>query len=150
MADAYATLRQYDHILFLVVFGCLVASVALAVRRRKAKGLPISDEFPDSPLFLEKWTSGRSLGGLLARAHARNCLYVAVTPRDLLVRPHFPFMLFMPPDSGLELSVSRDKIERVTLQKGERILLEFKSGAGLRNIELDLRQPTKFRNALDG
>jgi hypothetical protein len=59
-------------------------------------------------------------------------------------------MLFMPPDSGLELSVSRDKIERVTLQKGERILLEFKSGAGLRNIELDLRQPTRFRNALDG
>ena len=63
------------------------------IRRIRGGRYLFRPQIPNA-IFAENWTSGRSLSGRWARwGGAGNCLWVAVTPDQLLVGPHFPFNL---------------------------------------------------------
>lgn len=70
--------------------------------------------------FVERWVSGRSGTGLVARfATARNCLQVQITPDSLLVQPHFPFTLgFMPEVYDLDKNVPLSAVRSAMLAGG--------------------------------
>ncbi len=132
-----------------------VLAVALAsVVYRKAKVKPLRVVEPAHPLFMERWTSGRSLRNLIGRlGGARNCLFVAVTQHDFIVRPHFPFsLLFLPEIYGLEVAVPRSSVRGVELRSGvlgDRVLLTLEGSPGASyQFELRLRAPKDFVLAL--
>ena len=135
-----------------VVWVALVAIASVVYRKAKSKPLRIVE--PANPLFMERWTSGRSLHNFVSRlGGARNCLFVAVTQNDLIVRPHFPFTLFFLPEIyGLEIVAPRSAVRGVELKPGilgSRVLLtiELSPGEGFQ-LELRLRAPTEFTQAM--
>jgi hypothetical protein len=145
-----------DH--FWLVYGAAITWViALALVSaifRKAKGKSLCVVEPANALFVERWTSGRSLGNFIGRlGGARNCLFVAVTRDQLIVRPHFPFsMLFLPEIYGLEMTVERASVRDVSLVSGmlgSRSLVTIEKSPGTRfQFELRLRDPDDFERAL--
>lgn len=67
--------------------------VLLWAIRRKGRALWV--QVPADALFAARWVSGFSRKNLWTRlGGARNCLFVALTPERLLVRPHFPFNVY--------------------------------------------------------
>lgn len=145
-----------DH--FWATYAAALAWVAFVVvasvvyRRIKSKPFRIVE--PDNPLFMEKWTSGRSLRNVIGRlGGARNCLFVAVTRNELIVRPHFPFNLFFLPEIyGLEIVVPRASVRGVELKSGvisDSVLINIDRFPDIGfQLELRLRAPTEFIQAM--
>jgi hypothetical protein len=151
-------LRAYMDQYFPVVVASLLAwivlvAIASAIYRR-IKGKAIITNVPANSIFVEQWTSGRSLRSVVTRIFgARNCLLVAVTDKALIVHPHFPFsLMFFPEVYGLDWTIPRAAIRRVEIRSGmrrERTIVEFKSSRGeVDRVELKLRDPESFRAAL--
>jgi hypothetical protein len=141
-------------LLFTICLAWVVLVVIASAIYRTSRGKPVLTQPPHEPVFLERWTSGRSLRSVLTRlGGARNCLLVAVTREALVIRPHFPFtLLFLPEIYGLEWTIPRSSIQRVAQVEGligRRLLVEFKSGGGdIERVELILRDSEQFRQAL--
>ena len=139
---------------FTVCLAWVLIVIAASAIYRTRNGKPIFTRAPDHPVFLESWTSGRCLRSILTRlGGARNCLLVAVTHDALVIRPHFPFtLLFLPEVYGLDWTIPRTAIRRVDVQDeliGRRLVVEFaKSDGKAENVELILRKPEEFREAL--
>jgi hypothetical protein len=155
MTEIHAFLREYSDIGAIFGFLWLATLIGASAIYRRSKGKPIRPEPPPNSIFVEKWTSGRSLRSFLTRlGGANNCLLVAVTHDSLIIRPHFPFTLgFLPEFYGLDWSIPRSKIKRVSTKRGiikDSVLIEVslprgESGA----VELRLRDPESFKAALE-
>ena len=153
-----ASYFEFLHEHFLILFGgfwvlFIAIVVASAIHRRRV-GKAIFANPPESPIFLEKWTSGRSLRSLITKVGgARNCLLVAVTRDALFIQPHFPFtLLFLPEVYGLEVAVPRRAIRTVNAATdafGKKVIVTFSNRAGaLEQVELRLRAPDEFTKSL--
>lgn len=143
-------------------FGTIYAATAVwitfviiaSIVYRRTKSKPFCVVEPDNPLFIEKWTSGRSLRNVIGRlGGARNCLFVAVTRIELIVRPHFPFNLFFLPEIyGLEIVVPRASVRGVELKSGaisDSVLINIDRSPDIGfQLELRLRAPTEFIQAM--
>jgi hypothetical protein len=146
--------ERHGDVLFTLAFLWFFGWIAASAFHRRAKGKPIHTVPPDNALFVEKWTSGRSLRSLVTKlGGARNCLLVAVTSDVLLIRPHFPFTLgFLPETYGLDWEIPRKDIKRVSKSRGlmrETVLVEFGlPQAQTGRVELMLRDADKFIQAL--
>ncbi|HZM33781.1 MAG TPA: hypothetical protein VFC18_04735 [Burkholderiales bacterium] len=154
MSDLAAFLETHFALLFAICLGWIVLVVVASVIYRTSRGKPVLTRAPNEPLFLERWTSGRSLRSALTRlGGARNCLLVAITRNALVIRPHFPFtLLFLPEVYGLDWTIPRSSIQRVDQVEGlmgRRLLVEFLTGEGnTERVELILRESEQFRQAL--
>jgi hypothetical protein len=154
VADIFTFLDRHADALFVAAFLWIFVWVGASVFYRRAKGKPIHTEPPANALFVEKWTSGRSLRSLKTKlGGARNCLLVAVTKELLFIRPHFPFTLgFLPETYGLDWEIPRSKIKRVSTVRGllkDSVLVEFSlPQAETGRVELKLRDPEKFMQVL--
>ncbi|QJQ06616.1 hypothetical protein EJG51_013055 [Undibacterium piscinae] len=140
--------------LYTVAFGWIVLVAIASVLYRKIKSKPMRIVKPENSLFMERWTSGRSLRNFVSRlGGARNCLFVAVTRNELIVRPHFPFtMFFLPEIYGLEIVVPRSAVRSVEIKSGllgSSVLLNIDRSPGESfRLELRLRAPTEFAQAM--
>ena len=149
-----AFLEAHFALLFAIGLGWVAPAVAASVIYRTSRGKPVLTKAPNEPVFLEKWTSGRSLRNALPRlGGARNCLLVAITREALVIRPHFPFtLLFLPEVYGLDWTIPRSSIQRVEQIEGlmgRRLRVEFLTReGGTERVELILRESEKFRQAL--
>lgn len=154
MSDLAAFLEANFALLFAICLAWVALVVAASAIYRTSRGKPVLTRAPNEPVFLERWTSGRSLRNVLTRlGGARNCLLVAVTRDALVIRPHFPFtLLFLPEVYGLDWTIPRSSIqsvEQVEGLMGARLLVAFLSGEGnTERVELILRQSEQFRQAL--
>lgn len=136
--------------LWFMAFACawIICGIAASAVYRRSKGKAILSVAPDNALFVEKWTSGRELGGIRSLGGANNCLIVAVTIDTLSVTPCFPFtLLFLPEIWGLEHRIPTRDIRSVEERTGIlRSTQVIAFGFG-RKIELRLRDPEGFRQA---
>ncbi len=154
MPFPFEFLQDHFWVLFAAALGWVGLVVVASVVYRKAKSKPFRIVEPDHPMFMERWTSGRSLRNFVSHfGGARNCLFVAVTRSELIVRPHFPFTLFFLPEIyGLEMVVPRSSVRSVELKSGvlgSSILLSIDSSPGVSfQLELRLRAPTEFTQAM--
>jgi len=139
---------------FAVAWILAWALASVVVRRSQRK--PIVAQAPKDALFVERWTSGRSVANAIARlGGARNCLMVAVKRKGgLIVQPHFPFSLFfMPEVFGVEGYPSRADIHDVKIRRGlfgrALVTVIFRDGPRSHGkLELRLREPGRFIEAL--
>ena len=121
---------RYFFVFFLGAWLWVAGVVAVSVVFRRRRGKPVFARLPASTRFSQRVASGwsednwlRSLGG------ASNCLMVAVTEKELIVTPFFPFtLMFLPEIWGLELRTPLSQIRH--METVQRLFL-----AGLR-IEL--------------
>jgi hypothetical protein len=154
VSDLAAFLEANFALLFAICLAWVVLVIIASAIYRASRGRPVLTKEPNEPLFLERWTSGRSLRSILTRlGGARNCLLVAVTRDALVIRPHFPFtLLFLPEVYGLDWTIPRSSIQRVEEIEGvlgTRLLVEFLAEDGnTERVELILRQSEQFRQAL--
>lgn len=152
MADVLAFSRDHPQVLFLFGLGWTVLIAFLAARRRIEHGLPVRPVVPPDALFAETWTSGSSKRSLIARlGGAKNCLLVAVTNDAFVMHPHFPFNLFVGGILSLDRTIPRNRIRRVTEASGifgRTIHLEFDGPEGAETVELRLRDPRRFLEAM--
>ncbi len=93
---------------------------ALSVACRLALGKPIFASRLADDGFVERWASGRTGSGLMARlSRARNCLHVQVCCGAIHVHPHFPFTLgFVPEIYGMDHIVPLDAVQSATIVGG--------------------------------
>ncbi|MFY9510496.1 MAG: hypothetical protein WAQ05_05935 [Rubrivivax sp.] len=94
----------------LLIFAWFAGSIAYRIGSRK--GL-FARPRPGAQ-FVERWASGRSGTGLMARlSTARNCLQVQITAQELLVTPQFPFTLgFMPEIYDLDKRIALKSVRK--------------------------------------
>lgn len=139
-------------LLTLLCVGWLALVIAASVAFRLAKRRYLFRPHFHEILFAEKWVSGRSLRSLTSRlGSARHCLWVTVTPNELLVGPPFPFnLMFLPEFYGLEYRINGADIIRVEhrmpLFGPPRAVVTFRSSdAGDEEaFELTLRDLPRF------
>lgn len=130
----------------LAIVGWFVASVVW----RLVSGRGLFARPRSAALFVERWASGRSGTGPVARlATARNCLQVQLTADELVITPHFPFTLgFMPELYDFDKRVRLDAIVRVQRLGGrfaEAIELNYTRHDGTDAVlQLLLRQGERF------
>ncbi len=93
----------------LWIAGWITASILY----RRQRGKPIFPRIPADAIFKERTASGYSLRNFLMRfGGASNCLLVAVTERELIVTPFFPFnLLFLPELYGLEYRAPNSSVQ---------------------------------------
>jgi hypothetical protein len=116
---------------------------------RRSKGKAVLTRAPEDSLFVEKWTSGRELGGIRTLGGAKNCLIVAVTIDTLFVSPCFPFsLMFLPEIWGLEHRIRTRDIRSVDRRQGIFGSTQVVTFEGSRRLELRLRNPQGFERAL--
>jgi hypothetical protein len=154
MADLESLVHQNFDTLFigslLWVAFWLSASVVYRIWRQK----PIFATQAHGALFAETWTSGHSNRNIFTKlGGARNCLYVSVTPSEVQIQPHFPFtLMFLPELLGMELSITRSHIKSIEpkhgLLRGGLLVSFWSEGEGARSIQLTLRKPQEFLNAI--
>jgi hypothetical protein len=110
--------RQFLLLWFVCLGWVLLVAAASAIFRVRKGRYIFRPPFPNA-VFCETWASGRSHRSLLTRlVGANRCLWVAVTPDELLVGLHFPFSLFFLPESyGLEYRASGSEIASVELRQ---------------------------------
>lgn len=138
-------------LLFAICLTWVVLVLIASAFYRASKGKSLLAKAPDQPVFLERWTSGRSMRSALTKlGGAKNCLLVGVTREALIIRPHFPFtLLFLPELYQLDWTIARRAIRRVERVAGRRLLVEFLSSDGSTgSVELMLRRSDQFREAL--
>jgi hypothetical protein len=147
-------LQDYFWILFALALAWVALGVVASAIYRTMKSKPLYIAEPANPLFVERWTSGRSLRNLAGRfGGAKNCLFVAVTRSDLIVRPHFPFtLMFLPELFGLEMVVPRSNVrgvEHKTGLFGDTVILDIQPVNGTTyQVELRLRNVDGFTKAM--
>lgn len=130
--------------LFPIVWiaGCAGASILY----RRASGKPVIPRLPENARFRERGTSGWNDSHLFGRlGGASNCLLVAVTDRELIVTPFFPFnLMFLPEMLGLEVRAPLTRIRTIKDRRRffQRVLI-VDLGDGQR-IGLALRDPDAF------
>jgi len=144
---------SFDFLPFWLGLAWIVAVIGGSVLFRSTRGKPIVPRAPADSLFVERWTSGRSLDTPWGRlGGASNCLMVAVTPREVIVVPHFPFcLMFLPEIYGLELAAPRAAVRVEKTDAGwfgGRVILAIE-GAKPKQIEIGLRNKAEFFAALD-
>ena len=152
MNEILAYSRDYFWVLFLFAVAWVVLMAFLSARRRLEHGLPVRPVVPRDAHFSETWTSGRSKRSVLSRlGGANSCLMVVVTDKALEVHPHFPFSLFGADEFGLDQTIPRDRIIR-TSEAGEllgrTVEVEFEDRGNRQTVELRLREPKRFLEAL--
>lgn len=138
-----------DWFLFLP-FLWLPLLIAASVVYRRIHDKPIFPRLPADALYRESGASGVNNTHLLGKlGGAGRCLMVAVTRRNLLVTPFFPFnLIFLPEIYGLELRTPISAVRRVSDARwGFRdcILIELDDG---RSFKLVLKDAAAFRQAL--
>ena len=152
-AAGFTWMMLNTDLLFEAMLVFLSAMAALSAVYRMLKGKPIVDSLPERPLFLEKWTTGRSMRRNRTKLGAiRVWFYVAVTEEALVIVPHFPFtLLFLPEYFDLEWRIPRSKIKTIASQPKvlrERIVVDFLSNRGPEEVELFLRDSRTFQEVL--
>ena len=120
---------------------------------RKVRGEKVSIPAKHEVVFEERGASGRSLRTWWTRlGGASNCLVVSVPRSRLVVRPIFPFtLLFLPEIYDLEHSINLTEITNVDIQSGvfrQLAVVEFRKRQQLRRIEITLRNPEGFLQAV--
>jgi hypothetical protein len=154
MAEAIAYAKDHFELLFLFALVWMVVMALLAARRRTEHGLPVRPVVPPGARFAETWTSGRSKRSVIARlGGANNCLIVAVTDKAVEIHPHFPFNLFVGDVLGLDRVIPRENVVRVSEaggMLGRTVEVEFKVPNGRETVELRLREPKRFLEAMQG
>jgi hypothetical protein len=109
------------------------------IRRIRRSGRSVFALAPEGALFTERWASGGSERSLWTRwGAARNCLFVALTPERLLIRPQFPFNLFAG-DFDLEHELPLKEVALLEA-RGRAVLLELPG----RRFTLHLRKSEAF------
>lgn len=131
---------------FLWIGGWIAASVIY----RRIHGKPIFPRAPEGAIYKERMASGANTGHWLGRIGGANrCLIVAVTGRELVVTPYFPFnLMFLPEIYGLEVRTPLSRIRKVEDRRWffrDSVVVEFDEGQGMRLI---LRDPAAFKRAL--
>ena len=154
VAQIHAFLSREAEFVLLAAVLLAAGAIAASIHHRRSSGKPIRTAAPAGSIFVETWTSGRSLMDLGSRlGGGYNCLLVAVTGDAIVVHPHFPFTLgFVPELCGLDWEIPRASIKRVTARKGlvrDKVVVEFSlSQTRSGSVELRLRDPTGFQQAL--
>lgn len=124
--------------------------IAASVIYRRIHGKPIFPGAPEGAVYKERSASGSNNGHWLRRIGGANrCLIVAVTGRELVVTPFFPFnLLFLPEIYGLEIRTPLSRIRKVEEHRWffrDSVVVEFDDGQSMRLI---LRDPAAFKRAL--
>lgn len=134
-----------------VVVAYFVGAAVVTMVDRQRRGKPIWPSDPPSPLFKERFASGRSHRTWFSRiGGARNALVVMVTSRELIVRPLLPAMLVfrLPELTGLEHTVPARRIQGVDANGGA-VDVEFENDSGqLETLTLQLDGQEEFVRAL--
>jgi len=138
------------------VIGWMVLYIGASVLFRLTRHKPIFRPHVPDALFAERWASGRSLRNVLTRlGSASGCLWVAVTRRELLVGPHFPFtLMFLPEVYGLEYRIDvRDLVsveERRTILGSRRVRIAARGAdGGEESFDLQVRDTNGFLHAIN-
>lgn len=138
-----------------LILGFYAATLAASFAYRQAALKPLSAVRPAVTIFMETWVSGRSLTHLLARGGITNGLFVAVTARELIVQPHFPFTLaFLPEFLDVEHTVPKSRIRSVGEVRvglfGISLAVEvtFESPRGDRTLQLYVHDRMRFIRAI--
>ncbi len=136
--------------IFYFPFVWIGGGIVVSILYRRLHGKPVVPRMPRDTNYKELTASGWDDGNWLRRLGGANrCLMVAVTDRELIVTPFFPFtLLFLPEIYGLELSVPLVRIRNVG--RGRRlfrdcVLVETADG---RKLGLIVRDPDAFVRAL--
>jgi len=124
--------------------------IAASIIYRRINGKSV---FPRSPLgavFRERMASGWNDGSWIGRiGGASRCLLVAVTDREIVITPFFPFnLMFLPEIYGLEIRTSLSQIRRVEERRWffrDSIIVDMGNG---QRFGLILRDPEAFKAAL--
>jgi hypothetical protein len=137
-----------------IVLAWMAFVVGVSFFMRRKSGRPVFVEPPKDALFVERWTSGRSMSNLMTRmGGARNCLCVAVAKDRLMIHPHFPFsLMFLPEiyqlDCDIPLASIQDVSEgKVLFVKAVTISFTGKDGA-TSQLQLFMRKASEFQNVL--
>ncbi|HYJ47011.1 MAG TPA: hypothetical protein VEV81_10390 [Pyrinomonadaceae bacterium] len=134
----------------LVVNGLIILA---AILYRAAKGKR-RIQIPEHDItFSEKWASGASHKNMLTKlGGARNCLAVVLSKNALVVRPMFPFNLaFFSEIYDLEHYIPRNRIKRIEPDESAgrgRVVIEYESESGEKQIELVLKKKQEFLRAV--
>ncbi len=118
-----------------------------SVHSRRVDGYPIIPRLPDGALYSEDKAGGRESGKL---GGASNCLLVAVTSREFMIAPRFPFNMVAPRGVvGLEHTMPKALVVG-SLHRGwggtnVRVCMRDANGPVL---DLKLRRPEAFLAAL--
>lgn len=137
-----------------IVVAWLTLVVGASILFRHSRGRPLFAVTPNSATFVERWASGNSNGHVVAMlGGASNCLFVAVTPSELIVRLQFPFsLMFLPEIFDLEHTIPRRDIlsaEMVHRWFGSPIEVKFKTKSGeSQSLFLHLRRWELFLHAV--
>ena len=127
--------------------------LAASIVYRKVRGKRVLIPAKHEVVFEEKGASGRSLKTWWTRlGGASNCLIVSVTRSRLIIRPIFPFtLLFIPEIYDLEHSIGLVEITNIDVQPSafrQVAVVEFQERQQLRRIEITLRNPDRFLQAV--
>lgn len=124
--------------------------IAASIFYRRIHGKPIFPRAPDGAIYREGLASGVNTSHWLGRiGWASRCLIVAVTNRELVITPFFPFnLLFLPEIYGLEIRTPVSSVRSVEARPWffrDSLIVGFEDGSSVRLI---LRDPDEFRRAL--
>lgn len=142
-----------DHLLLTIwAVGMLVIwppSLWWVVRSRRAQGFDLMARTPADQIFAEKGASGSEAGKL---GGASNCLLVAVTPREFIITPNFPFSLIAAAGGpiGLVHRAPRSAVSASATKswRGGNVRVEVEKAAKRVVMDLKLRDPHRFLAAL--
>jgi len=132
--------------LFLLPFAWIAGCVGASILYRRAAGKPVIPHLPPATRFRERGASGWNDSHWLGQLGGANgCLLVAVTDRELIVTPFFPFnLMFLPEILGLEARAPLTRIRAIEdKRRFFRRSLVVDLGDGQR-IGLILRNPGGF------
>jgi hypothetical protein len=147
-------IHRYFEIAFASGIGWILLWVGASIVFRRNRGKEIIPRKPEGSIFYERTASGRSnLNFFTKIGGARNCLMVAITQQELIVKPWFPFnLMFLPEIYDLEHRIPRANILRI--KKGsilfwKNITIELQDADGAtHSITLMLRGQDDFLKAL--
>ena len=147
-------IHRYFEFAFASGIGWILLWIGASVFFRRSRSKEIFPRKPEGSIFYERTASGRSnLNFFTKIGGARNCLMVAVTQQELIVKPWFPFnMMFLPEIYDLEHRIPRAYI--LSIKKGgilfwKNITIEFQDTDGAtHSISLVLRGLDDFLKAL--
>jgi hypothetical protein len=124
--------------------------ITASILYRRNHGKPIVPKMPDGALYRERMASGANNSHWIGRiGGASGCLIVAVTSRELVITPYFPFnLMFLPEIYGLEVREPVSGIRAIEARRSffrDTLIVHFSDG---RSFRLFLRDPDAFRQAL--
>lgn len=137
--------------LFYLPLLCIGGWVAISIAYRRSAGKPVFPRQPSGAIYKESQASGWNDGSWIGRIGGANrCLLLAVTDRELVVTPFFPFnLMFLPEIYGLEVRVPLTRIRRVEDRRRlfrNAVIVDLGDG---KRFGLILRDPVGFKRALE-